>query len=117
MIENRVDHDLVVLDHVEDARGQACLKCEFGEPDGNRRSALRWFEDEGVAARDRRGRHPQRNHRWEVERRYTRGNAERLAHGIDIDARSGALGILALQQMRDAARKLDHVETALDVAL
>ena len=44
-------------------------------------------------------------------------DAERLAHRIDVDAGAGALGIFALQRVRDAAGELDHFEPALDVAL
>ena len=36
---------------------------------------------------------------------------------IEVDAGAGALGVLALEQMRDAAGELDHFEPALDVAL
>ena len=36
---------------------------------------------------------------------------------IEVDAGAGALGELALEQMRDAAGELDHFEAALDVAL
>src|SRR3546814_5262825 len=43
-------------------------------------------------------------------------HADRLAHRIDVDPRPGALGIFALQGVRDAAREFDHVEPALHVA-
>jgi hypothetical protein len=71
----------------------------------------------GVAAGDGDAEHPHRDHRREVERGDARADAERLAHRIDIDAGAGALGILALQHMRDAAGEFDHFEAALDVAL
>ena len=44
-------------------------------------------------------------------------DAQRLAHGIDVDAGAGALGVFALQRVRDAAGELDHLQAALDVAL
>ena len=44
-------------------------------------------------------------------------DAERLAHRVDVDAGAGALGVLALQQVRDADGELDDLEAALDVAL
>ena len=52
-----------------------------------------------------------------VERRDAGDDAERLAHGIEVDARAGALGEFALQEVRDAAGELDDFEAALDVAL
>src|SRR3546814_1084283 len=77
---------------------------------------FRSLEEEGVAARDRRAEHPHRDHRGEVERRDPGDHADRLAHRIDVDPRPGALGIFALQGVRDAAREFDHVEPALHVA-
>ena len=65
----------------------------------------------------RRGELPQRDHRREVERRDAGDDAERLAHRVDVDAGAGAFGVLALEQVRDAAGELDDLEAALDVAL
>src|SRR5262249_14765727 len=44
-------------------------------------------------------------------------DAERLADGEEVDAGSGAFRELALEQVRNAAGELDHLEAALDVAL
>ena len=79
--------------------------------------ALRRLQDEGVAAGDGRAELPHRDHRGEVERRDAGDDAERLAHRIDVDAGAGAVGELALEQMRDAAGKFDDLDAALDVAL
>ena len=59
---------------------------------------------------------PQRDHCREIERRDAGDHAERLPHRIKIDARSGALGVFALQQIRNAAGELHHFEPALNVA-
>ena len=59
---------------------------------------------------------PQRDHGREIERRDAGDHAERLPHGIKIDAGAGALGVFALQEMRNAAGEFHHLETALDVA-
>jgi hypothetical protein len=40
-----------------------------------------------------------------------------LTHGIDVNAGAGAFGVFALHQMGHAARKLDHFQAALNVAL
>ena len=86
-------------------------------PHRHGRIALRRLEDEGVAAGDRRRAFPQRDHGREIERRDAGDDAERLAQRIEVDAGAGAFGVFALQQMRDAAGELDHLEAALDVAL
>ena len=77
--------------------------------DGFRMKAL----PQAIAGRDL----PQRDHGREVERRDAGDDAERLAHRIDVDAGAGAVGELALHQVRRADAELDHLEAALDVAL
>ncbi len=113
----RVDRFLVAVDDVEHARRQAGFDQQFGEAHRHRRIALRRLQDEGVAAGDRRREFPHRDHRREVERRDAGDDAERLAHRIEVDAGAGALGVLALHQVRHAAGELDHLDAALDVAL
>ncbi len=49
--------------------------------------------------------HPHRDHGREVERGDARRHAQRLAHGIDVDARARALGVLALQQRAGCRRR------------
>ena len=44
-------------------------------------------------------------------------DAQRLAHGIDVDAGARAHGVFTLQRLRDAAGVFDDVEAALHVAL
>ena len=117
MVEDRIDHFLVAMDDLADALGQPGFEEEFGEADGNRRVTLARLDDEGVARGDRDARHPQRDHRGEVERGDARADADRLAHRIDVDAGAGALRIFTLQHMRDAAAEFDDFEAALDIAL
>ncbi len=117
MIEDRVDHLLVAMDDVEQAVGKAGFLHQFGEADWNRRVAFGWLQDEGVAAGDRHSEHPHRNHRREVERSDAGADAERLAHRIDVDAGTCAVGIFALQRLRNAASIFDDFKAALDVAL
>lgn len=52
----------------------------------------------------------------EVERRDARNNAERLAHGIGVDAGTGIVGELALEHVRRTEADFHHFEAALDVA-
>ena len=60
---------------------------------------------------------PQRDHRREVERGDARDHAEWLAQRVHVDAGACALGVLTLDQVRDADGELDHLDAALDVAL
>ena len=116
MIEDRVDHLLVAVDDLEDAGGKPGLGEQLAQADGDRRIALRRLQEEGVAARDRDRAHPQGDHRRKVERGDPHADAQRLAHRIDVNPRPRALGVFALEDMRDAAGELDHLEPALDVA-
>ena len=112
----RVDRLLVAVHHLEHALGQAGLEEQLGQPHRHRRVALTGLEDERVAARQCRAGLPQRDHRGEVERRDAGDDAERLAQRVHVDAGAGALGVLALEQVRDADRELDDLDAALDVA-
>ena len=117
VVQDGVDGFLVALDHLEHTRGQAGLEEQFGQSHRDRRVALRRLENEGISACQRGPGLPQRDHRREVERGDTGDHAERLADRVDVDTRSGALGELTLEQMRDADGELDDLDAALDVAL
>ena len=117
MLEHRVDRDLVAVDDVEDAVRQAGLLQQLGDEDRGGRVLLRRLEHERVPAGDRRRPHPHGHHRREVERRDPGNDAERLADRIDVDPRRGLLRELALQELRDPAAVLDHLEPARDLAL
>ncbi len=117
IVEDGVDRFLVAVDDIEDAGRPARLDEQFAEPHRHAGIALRRFQDEGVAAGDRRRELPQRDHRGEIERRDAGDDAERLAHRIEVDAGAGAIGVFALHQMRNAEREFDHLDAALDVAL
>ncbi len=117
IVEDGVDHFLVAVDDVQNALRQAGLDEQFGNAHRHAGVALGRFEDEGVAGRDRRTDLPQRDHGGEVEGRDAGNDAKRLAHGIDIDAGTGAVGELALHHVRCADRHFHDLEAALDVAL
>ena len=65
IVEQRIDRFLVAVDDVENAGRQAGFDDQFGEPHRHRRVSLRRLEDEGIAAGDRRGEFPHRDHRRE----------------------------------------------------
>ena len=101
---------------VEDAVRDARLGEQLGDVDRRGRVLLGRLEDERVPARERGRPHPHGHHRGEVERRDPGDDAERLADRVDVDAGRGLLGELALEQRRDAAAELDHLEPARDLA-
>ena len=115
--QDRIDRFLVAVDDIEHALGQAGLEQELAEPHRHRRIALRRLEDKGVAAGERRGEFPHRDHRREIKRGDAGDDAERLPHREQVDAGTGALGVFALEQVGNAAGELDHFEAALHVAL
>ena len=116
MLEQPVDRDLVALDDVEDAVRHAGFLQEFGDVHRCARVLLGRLEHERVAARQRRSPHPHGHHRGEVERRDPGDDAERLPDRVDVDSGRRLLGELALEQRRDAAGVLDHLEPAGDLA-
>jgi hypothetical protein len=61
--------------------------------------------------------HPQRHHGGEVERRDPGADPERLPERVGVDVGGDLLGVLALEQGRDAAGELDDLEAADDLAL
>ena len=116
VLEDRVDRDLVAVHDVEDAVGQAGLLEQLGGPDRCGRILLGRLQHERVAARERRPPHPHGHHRREVERRDPGDDAERLPDRVDVDAGRSLLGHAALEQVRDPAGELDHLEPARDLA-
>ena len=116
MGEDGVDDFLVAVDDVEHAVREAGLAEQLVGHHRGAGIALRRLQDEGVAAGDRHRIHPHRHHGREVERRDAGDDAERLAVGMGVDRRADMAGELALQEMRDAAAEIDHLDAALDLA-
>ena len=116
VLQEAVDGHLVALDDREDAGRDAGLGEQLGEEDRGGRVLLGRLEDERVAAGDRRREHPHRDHGREVEWRDAGDHAERLADLVDVDARRRLLAEAALDEVRDAARELEVLEAAGDLA-
>ena len=116
MLEQRVDGELVAVHDVEDAVRDAGLLQQLGRPQRRGRILLGRLEHERVPACERGRPHPHGHHGGEVERRDPGDDAERLADRVDVDAGRGLLGEVALEQRRDAAGELDHLEPARDLA-
>ena len=118
VLEDRGDRVAAAVDEVDDA-GRDLLD-RVDDLDDQRRRArvlLGGLEQEGVAAGDRVGQEPERDHRREVEGRDRRDDADRLAHQLDVDAGGDALQRLALEQVRDRRRRLDRLDPAADLAV
>ena len=116
VLEQAVDRDRVAVHDVEHAVGQSGFGEQLGEQQRRRRVLLARLQHERVAARDRGGEHPQRHHRREVEGRDAGDDAERLADRVHVDVGRGLLGESALEQRGDAARELDVLDAARDLA-
>ena len=116
VLEQRVDRDLVAVHDVEDAVGKTRLLQQLGRPERGRRILLGGLQHERVAARERRRPHPHGHHRGEVERRDSGDDAERLPDRVDVDPGRDLLGHVALEEVRDPAGELDHLEPARDLA-
>jgi hypothetical protein len=116
MFEQRVHRLLVALHHVEGSGRQSGVVQEFGGEQRGRGVALRGLEDEGIAAGQRHRRHPHRHHEGKVEGCDAGGDAERHALVPVVDAATDAVRMLALEQLRDAAGELDHLQAALHLA-
>ena len=114
--QQRVDRDLIAVDHVEHARRQAGFGQQLREPQRAARILLRRLQHEGVAARDGDRKHPQRHHRREIERRDPRADSHGLPQRPRVDAAAHGVRELTFQQMRNAARELDNFDAARDFA-
>ena len=90
---------------------------DLGDQRRRPRVLLGGLEDEGVAAGDREGQEPERDHRREVERGDRGDDADRLAHQLDVDPGGDPLERLPLQQVRDRRRRLDRLDAPPDLAV
>ena len=89
VIEDRLDRLAAAVDEVDDAgREDLLLVDQLADPLGGSRIALRGLQQEGVAAGDRVGQEPERDHRREVERGDRGDHADGLADELDVDARA-----------------------------
>ena len=117
MFENCVNRLLVSVHDLKDSFRCTRLEHQLGKHDRNRRVALRRLQDECVSAGDRRRELPHRYHCREVERRDAGDDTERLAHGVHVDSRAGAVGEFAFQHLRGANAEFHNLKTSLDVPL
>ncbi|MNF79361.1 hypothetical protein D3C84_615730 [compost metagenome] len=115
--QQRIDRLFVALHHVEHAVRQTGLFQQIRHEQAGARIGRAWLENEGVARRDRHREHPHRHHHREVERRDAGHHAQGLAQGPVVDVGRDLLGVVALEQLRDAAGELDDLDAARYFAL
>ncbi len=116
VLDQRIDRFLVAVHHIEHSIRQAGFLQQFGQPQWHRGIALGRLEYEGVAAGERDREHPARHHHRKIERRHPGHHPQGLAHAPVVDPAADLLGVLALEQMRNAAGELDHFNAARDFA-
>ncbi len=116
MRQEGIDRDGITVHDVDDAVGHARLLGQLSQKQRRRGVLLRWLQDEGVAARDGVGQHPERDHHREVERGDAGDHAQRFEHGMDVDTARHLGRVRPLQQVRDAAREFDVFESSSHLA-
>ncbi len=114
---DRVHHLLATMHHIEHTGRHPRLDRQFDQQQGRQRILLGRLEHECIAAGDRHRKHPQRNHRREVERRDPGAHTDRLAQRVGVDAAGDVLGKLAHLQRADRTGVLDHFQSPKDIAL
>jgi hypothetical protein len=114
--QQRVHGLLVALHHVEHAVGQTRLLEQVGDHQAGAGVDGAGLEHKGVARSNRHREHPHRHHHREVERRDARHHAQRLAQRPVVDAGGDLVGVVALEQLRDAAGKFHDVDAARDTS-
>src|SRR2546429_1207382 len=101
---------------IEHALGKSRLQEELGQAQPAQGRALGRLQHVRVSRDDREREHPERNHHWEVEGRYARAHAERVAVEVLVDAGGDVTQGSPLKQSRRAAREVDDLDAAADLA-
>ena len=109
MVEDGVDGHFVAVNDIQNTSGCPCLHHQLGQTQRHTRVFFRGFQQKSAAGGDGNAEHPHRDHggkvKWGNARHYTYG----LAHAVDIDARPGTLGVLALAQVGYTASEFDDI--------
>src|SRR5260221_1572751 len=86
MRQQRVDAVAPAMDQVEHAVRHAGFLKRLRQQDGGERDFCARLEYERIATRQGQWKHPQRDHRWKIERGDADANAEGLKERLTIDA-------------------------------
>ena len=108
-VQDGIHSPLIAIDYLEHAIRQTRLFQKRTQHHRAGRITFRRFEDHRVARCQGRAQFPQGDHGGKVERRDPCNNAQRLAHGIHVNARACGICEFTLQQMRCADAKFNHL--------
>src|SRR5262249_35490944 len=117
MVQERIDRDFVALHDIEETGWQSRLSHQLGKQERSRWVALTRLEHEGIAAGDRNRKHPARDHARKIERCDACHDPERLARHPVVQAGGYLLGEITLEQLRNTASKLNHLDSAHHLAV
>ena len=115
--EQAVDHLAGAVQHLQYALGRAGFDKQLSQAVGRQRVLFGGLENKGVAGGDGQGKHPQRNHRREVERGNADAYAQRLNPAGGVDVAGHVFHGLAHHQAGDVAGLFHHLDTAPHIAL
>ena len=107
----------VALHDVEHAIGQPRLLEQIGQHQRRCRVGRAGFQDKGVTRGDGHGEHPHGHHDRKVEWRDTSHHTQGLAQCPVVDAGGHLLGVIALEQLRNAGGEFDDVDATRHLAL
>ena len=110
--QQNIDCVLISINDIQNSRGQSCLLRKLCHSNGGRWIFLRWFQDKGIAASDRKRIHPEGHHHWEVKRGNAGNNAKRLEFTPRINIRTHISSVLAFQELRSKTGIFDIFDTS-----
>jgi hypothetical protein len=113
MGQERIDAIATAVHKIDHALGQPGLLQQLDQEHDRERNFLARFQDEGVSARDRQGKHPHRDHGGKVKRRDSDADAEWLIQRFTIDPTREVLQGVAEKQRRNAARIFNILDAAI----
>ena len=117
MIKNRVYCDFVAVDYIQHASRGAGFHHQLSKTQRHTGIFFGRLQYKGAPGGEGNAEHPHGNHGRKVKRCYTGHHADRLAHTVDINTGSCALGVFAFAEMGHAAGKLNDIQATLNVAV
>lgn len=111
------DYLLFALDHVEKALGETCLRPQFRHEGHCVWHPFTRLKHESVSTHDRKWKHPQGAHCWEVEWSYTCANSQRGAERLAVHVGGNIPHSLAHQVGRYRVAMFQHFNPPKHTAL
>ncbi|MNM78088.1 hypothetical protein D3C81_899750 [compost metagenome] len=117
VVADQVDRLHTAVNHVEYARWNAGFHRQFCKAHRDHWVLLGGLKDEGIAGSDSHWKHPQRDHRGEVEWGNTCADAQRLQQGVGVHTAGHVIGQFTQLQVADAGGMLDYFQAAKHIPL